>query len=190
MNLEWIKNANTKKIGKQIEYFEEISSTHIYAKTIAIEENVDGKIILAEMQTNGIGTKGRQWYTGKNKNIAMTIILKPKCKIDKLEGLTIAIAKSMQQAIQELYQVHLEIKEPNDLMLNGKKICGILTEINTMSGKIHYLLISLGFNVNEDCFSKETQMLATSLKKEFTKVFQREEIIKKFIEILEKEIER
>lgn len=189
MDLEKIKNANTRKIGKKLEYFEKISSTHKYAKEIAMQKDSDGKLIIAEMQTDGIGTKGRTWYTGKNKNIAMTIILKPQCKISKLEGLTIQTAECMKKAIYDLYQIYLEIKEPNDLMLDGKKICGILTQINTISEKINYLIISLGFNVNEDNFSEETQNIATSLKKEYNQNFEREEIIKKFIEILEKEIE-
>ena len=189
MNLETMKNANTKYIGKEIEYFKEINSTHTYAKNIALQENHSGKIILAETQTNGIGTKGRTWYTGESKNIAMTIILKPKCSISQLEGLTIKIAECMQKAIQELYGIELKIKEPNDLMLNGKKICGILTEINTIAEKMNYLLISFGFNVNEDYFSKEIEDVATSLKKEFGEEFSREDIITKFIEILEKEIE-
>lgn len=189
MDIEKIKNAKTTYIGKEIEYFKEISSTHTYAKKITMQEKQNGKIIIAETQTNGIGTKGRVWYTGESKNIALTIILKPECEISKLEGLTVKIAECMQNAIQELYQIDLEIKEPNDLMLNGKKICGILTEINTISEKINYLLISFGFNVNEDSFSKETEGMATSLKKEFRKEFSREDIIKKFIEILEKEIE-
>lgn len=189
MELEKIKNANTKYIGKEIEYFREISSTHTYAKEIALKEKNNGKIIIAEIQTNGIGTKGRSWYTGESKNIALTIILKPKCEISRLEGLTVKIAECMQKAIQELYQCQLIIKEPNDLMLDGKKICGILTEINTISEKINYLLISLGFNVNEVVFSKETEEIATSLKKEYGKDFEREDIIKKFVEILEKEIE-
>ena len=189
MNLEKIQNAETKKIGKRIEYFKEIGTTHIYAKQIALNEKEEGKIILAEAQTNGIGTKGRVWYTGENKNIAMTIILKPKCSINKLEGLSKKIAECMKKTIEELYKIPLEIKEPNDLMLNDKKICGILTEINTISGKINYLLISLGFNVNEDIFSKEMQNIATSLKKEYKKEFSREDIIKKFIEIFEKEID-
>ena len=189
MNLESIKNAKTKYIGKEIEYFKEIPSTHTYAKEIAMQEKQNGKIIIAEAQTNGIGTKGRTWYTGESKNIALTIILKPEWAISRLEGLTVKIAKSMQKAIQELYGIGLEIKEPNDLMLNGKKICGILTEINTIAEKMNYLLISFGFNVNEDYFSKETEDIATSLKKEFGKEFSREDIITKFIEILEKEIE-
>lgn len=189
MNLEKIENANTRNLGKKIEYFKEITSTHKYAKKIALQTNSDGKIIIAEMQTEGIGTKGRTWYTGENKNIAMTIILKPQCRIDKLEGLTVKIAECMKKTIKGLYKIQLDIKAPNDLMLSNKKICGILTEINMIGEKINYLLISLGFNVNEDTFTQETEQIATSLKKEYDKEFLREDIIKKFIENLEKEIE-
>ncbi len=188
MDLNKIKNAKTDKIGKDLEYFEKIGSTHKYAKEIAIDGK-DGKLLIAEIQTDGIGTKGKSWYTGEGKNIAMTIILRPNCKISKLEGLTIKIAECMKKTIYDLYKYQLKIKKPNDLMLNDKKICGILTEINTISEKINYLLISLGFNVNETDFSEETEKIATSLKKEFGKDFKREDIIVRFIENLEKEIE-
>ena len=180
MNIEKIK-----KTGKLIEYYQEIESTHIYAKKIAENFENEGKVILAEVQTAGIGTKGRKWYTGTGKNIAMTIILHSQKKAKELEGLTTKIAISVQEAIEELYGYRLEIKEPNDLMLNGKKICGILTEIHTKGEKIEYLLISLGFNVNEDNFSEEIKEIATSLKREFSKDFAREKIIIKFIEKLE-----
>lgn len=189
MDIEKIKNSKNKVIGKKIEYYKEINSTHKYAKKIAIKNENNGKIIIAEKQTDGIGTKGRVWYTGEEKNIAMTIILNPKCGIDKLDGLTIKIAQIMKKTIDELYGYELKIKEPNDLMLNNKKICGILTKINTMAGKINYLLISLGFNVNEDIFSEETKNIATSLKREYKKDFSREDIIINFIEKLEKEID-
>ena len=185
MNLEKIRNAKTKIIGKKIEYFEEIESTHIYGREIAEDEENEGKILLAEVQTGGIGTKGRSWYTGYGKNIAMTIILYPNCKIDELNNLTVEIAEKIKEAIYELYGYKLEIKEPNDLMFNGKKICGILTELHSQGGKIKYLLISFGFNVNEDSFSEETKEIATSLKKEMGKDFVREEIICKIIEKLE-----
>ena len=185
MNLEKIKNADTKIIGKQIEYFKEIESTHIMGRKIGEEKENNGKILLAEIQTGGIGTKGRSWYTGKGKNIAMTIILHPKCKVDQLNSLTIDIAEKIKNAIYELYGYKLEIKKPNDLILNNKKICGILTEIHTQGEKIKYLLISFGFNVNEDEFSKETKESATSLKKEMGKEFIREEIICKIIEKIE-----
>lgn len=181
---------NIKKIEEQtnqkIEYYEEIESTHLHAKKI---ENQGDKIIIAEKQTGGIGTKGRQWYTGKGRNIALTIIVHPNCEIKKLEGLTTLIAKKIQESIYELYGYKLQIKKPNDLILKGKKICGILTEIHTQGEKIEYLLVSIGFNVNEDEFDLNTNEIATSLKKEFKKEFEREEIIikiiNKIIEIIE-----
>lgn len=189
MEIEKIKKAQTKIIGKQIEYFKEINSTNIYAEKIADRPEENGKVIIAEIQTNGIGTKGRSWYTGVGNNIAMTIILKPKCNLEKLEGITVKIAECIKEAIFKLYNIQLEIKKPNDLILNNKKICGILTKINTIGEKINYLIIGIGLNVNEEHFDKETINIATSLKKEFKKEFSREDIIIKIIEILEKELE-
>lgn len=186
MNIKKIEESNTKIIGKKIEYFKEINSTHKYAKNIAIKQENNGMIIIAEKQTEGIGTKGRTWYTGIDKNIAMTIILKPQCQINKLEGLTLKIAEAMKETLNELYQCNVEIKIPNDLMLNNKKICGILTEINTIGEKINYLLISLGLNVNEEEFTEDTKEIATSLKKEYNKDFEREAIISRFLEKIEK----
>ncbi len=191
MDINKIKKANTKIIGKKIEYYKEIESTSIYAKQIAKKEESNGKIIIAEKQTKGIGTKGRVWYTG-NKNIAMTIILKPKCTVKQLEGFTIRIANYIKETIKELYNIELKIKEPNDLIINNKKIGGILTEICTEGNKIKYMLIGIGFNVYEERFTEQTIGIATSLKKEFENLnieFDKEDIIIKIIEKLEKEIE-
>lgn len=170
MNIEKIEQQTKQKIN----YYKEINSTHIYAKEIEKQGN---QILIAEVQTAGIGTKGRTWHTGENKNIAMTIIKHPKCKVEDLEGLTTQIAEVIQQAIKEMYGYELQIKIPNDLILNGKKICGILTEVHTQGEKIEYLLISIGFNVNEEEFAKELKEIATSLKVEYKKEFNREEII-------------
>lgn len=195
MKIEEIKKAKTNRIGKKIEYYEQIDSTHKYAQRIAEKEKNrenDGKVIISEIQTDGIGTKGRQWYTGKVKNIALTIILNTDKKAKDLKDLPIEVAKAIQKSIYDLYGYTLEIKPPNDLMLNGKKICGILTQINTLGEKIQYILISFGFNVNEDNFvnydAKDMKLkeIATSLKYEFKKEFKREEIIKEVIENIEK----
>ncbi len=180
-----MKKLNIEKIKKEtsinnIEYYQKIDSTHTYAKKMS-EEKTNKTIIIAEEQTQGIGTKGRKWHTGKGKNIAMTIILKPNVKAKELDSITINLAKKIKKTIKELYNYNLEIKEPNDLMLNNKKICGILTEIHTMGEQVKYLLISIGFNVNEDKFDDEIDEIATSLKKEFKKDFEREEIISAII---------
>lgn len=189
MNIDQIRKIRTNKIGKKIEYYKQIRSTHKYAQTIAQNEENDGKVIIAEEQTDGIGTKGRNWYTGQEKNIAMTIILHTKRKVMDIKDLPIKIAKVIQKTIKELFNYDLEIKLPNDLILNNKKICGILTQINTQAGKVNYILISIGFNVNETNFSEEVKDIATSLKSEYNKEFKREEIISKILENIEKEID-
>ena len=186
MDIQKIKEESIGKLIKNIEYYEEIGSTHTYAKEIAIDKQNDGKLILAEIQTLGLGTKGSSWYTGRGKNLAVTIILHPKCKINQLEGLTIEIANKIKESIENLYGYELNIKEPNDLMLNNKKICGILTEINTIGENINYLIISFGFNVNEECFSEETKNIATSLKREYKKEFSREDILIEILRNIEK----
>lgn len=174
-------------LEERIIRFESIDSTHKY-----IKENHEflknGTIIIANNQTAGIGAKDHKWHTG-NGNIAMSILYKPTCKISELAGLTIEVAKAMQEVIKNLYDVALEIKEPNDLFLNGKKIGGILTEANTIGEKINFLIISLGFNVSEVDFPKELREIATSLKLELNQYSERniekEEIILEFMKVLE-----
>ena len=180
------QKANTNYLGKHIFYYDEIESTHKKAEELAKNKEVEnGSILLAEKQTAGIGTKGRSWYTGK-ENIAMTIILFPNANLQVLEGLTTKLARAMQETIQELYGYELEIKLPNDLLFHKKKICGILTQCASQEEKIQYLLISIGFNVNEENFLEDIKEIATSLRKETNKIFFREEIIQKWIEKVEK----
>lgn len=169
----------------KIERYKEIESTHKYLKENQ-QNYKDKTVIIADKQTGGIGTKGRSWFTGSSKNIAMSILYRPCCDIKDLDGLTVKIAETLKKDIYELYDIELKIKEPNDLMLNGKKICGILTESNIIGDKINYLIISIGFDVNETAFPKELENIATSLKKESRKEFDKEEIIQKFIYTLEK----
>lgn len=188
VNIEKIKSAKTKFIGKELEYFYEIDSTQAEAKR-NVEKYKNGTVIIADMQTAGRGTHGRVWHT-KTDNIAMTIILKPEINIKKLEGFTVAIAEKIQQAIKELYGIELEIKLPNDLLLNGKKICGILTEVVTIKEIVKEIFIGIGFNVNEKEFSSDISDIATSLYKETKQVYCREDIICKILENIEQELEK
>ena len=188
MNIEKIKSAKTKLIGKELEYFYEIDSTQVEAKR-NVEKYKNGTVIIADMQTAGRGTHGRVWHT-KTDNIAMTIILKPEINIKRLEGFTVAIAEKIQQAIKEIYGIELEIKLPNDLLLNGKKICGILTEVVTIKEIVKEIFIGIGFNVNEKEFSSDISDIATSLYKETKQVYCREDIICKVLENIELELEK
>jgi biotin--[acetyl-coA-carboxylase] ligase len=188
VDIEKIKRAKTKYIGKQLKFFDEIDSTQTEAKR-NVEKYENGTVIIAELQTAGKGTHGRVWHT-KADNIAMTLILKPEININKLEGFTVAIAENIQQAIKELYGIELEIKLPNDLLLNKKKICGILTEVITIKEQVKEIFIGIGFNVNEKEFSSDISDIATSLYKETKQVYCREDIICKIVENIEQELEK
>ena len=183
MNIEKIKE-NLKNIYEEIIYFEEVNSTQTYIKQ-KYKENILLKetIVIANVQTDGKGTHGRIWESEKGKNILLTIALFPNCKIEKLKNLTITIAENIIEVIDNLYKIKLEIKAPNDIILNGKKLGGILTETIIQNENVKCLFIGIGINVNGENFSKDISKTATSLKKEFNKEFSRENII---IEIAKK----
>ena len=162
-----------------------IDSTQIQAKKFAENCVTNGTIVLTENQTGGLGTHGRKWYSEKNKNIAFTIILYPECELQKLKNLTKDIAKCVVEALNRICKIKTDIKEPNDIMLNGKKIGGILTQIITNGENIKYLLIGIGINVNSEDFPEELEQIATSLKKETGMEFSRENIIAEFCNVFE-----
>ena len=168
----------------KIQHFETIESTHTYLKENYMNYE-DETVIIADYQTGGIGTHSRTWFSSK-KNITMSILYKPTCSVDKLDNLTIDIANVLKEMIYDMYKIKLDIKYPNDLYLNGKKIAGILTTINTIGEKINYLIISIGFNVNETNFPSEIEEIATSLKKEYNNDFDKEKIVEKIIKKIEK----
>lgn len=122
----------TKIIGKNVIFFDEINSTQIEAKKLAEKGIENGTIVLTDNQTNGIGTHGRKWYSNKGDNITFTLIIYPKCTINNLENLTTDIAQCMINAIYEVCSKRLNIKEPNDIIYNKKKVGGILTQTITV----------------------------------------------------------
>lgn len=188
MNKEKIlENLETIKLGKNLLYYEELDSTQKLAKRLAEEKVEEGTVILTDYQTAGIGTHDRKWYSGKDQNISFTFLLYPKCNINKLDNLTIEIAEKIIQAIYELYEIKLDIKKPNDLMINNKKVGGILTETKLCGEMVENLFVGIGINVHQTEFNKEICNIATSLEKEYPKIkLEREIIISKVLEKLER----
>lgn len=181
-----LNNVKTQFIGKKMQYFETITSTQEYLKEqVKLNKIEEGEIIFAERQTAGIGTNQRKWYTGKGNNLAFSFALFPNCDIKKLDRLTIIIAECLIEAIRELYLITLQIKTPNDIMYNGKKMGGILTESVTKARIVEKIFIGIGFNVNQDKFPGNLGDIATSLKREFKTDFPREDILSRFLEIFE-----
>jgi len=176
----------TKFIGKELKYYKTLESTHILAKSLEEQDISNGMIIFADSQTGGIGTHQRKWFTGQAENLSFNIILLPDCDMRKFEKLTIIIAECLVYTIKKLYNVELFIKKPNDVILNNKKLAGILTETVAIGNTIKKLYIGIGININQIDFPGNLKDIATSLKKEFQKDFDRIEIFSEFLEVFEK----
>lgn len=182
------KQLNTAFICKNIIYHEEIDSTQDEAKRLIKKQMIEnGTYIITDKQTKGKGTKDRTWYDKGYENICGTFVLVPECHISKLENLTIIIAECLVKAIQKLYNIELQIKYPNDIMCNSKKMAGILTESVSNNEIVKYVIIGIGINVNQTMFQPEIENIATSLSKEYNGNFSREDIIVEFFNLFETE---
>jgi BirA family biotin operon repressor/biotin-[acetyl-CoA-carboxylase] ligase len=165
LTYEEVENdLNTNFIGRNIYYFNTISSTNIKAKEIAFQE-LEGTVVIAEEQTVGKGRLGRNWTSPKGKGIWMSIILKPEVDPIKVAKITLIGAAAVNKALEDI-GVKSQIKWPNDIVINGKKVCGILTEMNCELNMINYVVMGIGINANlqEEDFPKDLTDKATSLK--------------------------
>lgn len=176
---------SAKVIGSKIIYYNELDSTQKEIRRLAEEKVENGTLVLANYQTNGVGTHDRFWISQKGMNATFSLLLYPKCRVNDLDMLTYDIANCIIETIKEISGYTLEIKRPNDIICNGKKMGGILTQIVTAGEKIKYLVIGVGINVNQVEFPRELADIATSLRKEFGQYFSREEIIAKFCDKFE-----
>ena len=174
---------NTNIMGKKIFHFETIDSTNNYAKKIALEE-LDGTVIISEEQTKGRGRVGRQWRSKSGEGIWMSIILKPDMIPQKAPFITLIAGASIVKALNKL-GVETFIKWPNDIIINNKKVAGILTELSTEVDKINYIVLGIGINVKTIEFSQEISNIATSLYKEGHKV-SRVDIVRNILEEFER----
>lgn len=155
---------DTEFIGKNIEHLDTIDSTNEHAKRIAIN-SVDGTVILSEHQDMGKGRLGRRWDSKPHEGIWMSIILKPDMEPFKAPFITLIAGASVTKALNNLGANTL-IKWPNDVILNGKKICGILTELSAEIERTNYVVLGIGINVKIMDFEQEIADKATSLYKE------------------------
>lgn len=167
----------TTSIAKDYLYFDVLDSTNNRGKELWRELN-HGTVIVAEHQNSGKGRLGRSWYCEKNKGILCSIILKPNLETKGVPKVTSLAAAAIYKTLRSL-NVDVKIKWPNDIILNGKKLCGVLTEMSGDMDSINYLIIGIGINVNSQAnnFPKELTSIATSLALEYNKEFSRKKIL-------------
>lgn len=148
---------------REVACFEELDSTNTRAKQLAEVGAREGLLVMAERQTAGKGRRGREWESRAGVNVYMTMLFRPELPPSRMPGITLLAALAITRGIYEVCGVRAEIKWPNDVVLNGKKICGILTEMSSEESFIHYLVVGIGINVNEQEFPEELKSKATSL---------------------------
>lgn len=168
----------TMYIGKNIVHFETIGSTNLKAKELANNGCANGTVIVSEEQVSGRGRLGREWLSPRSKGIWTSIILKPEIPPMEAYKLTIIAAAAVHCALLENGLSTL-IKWPNDIVVDDKKVCGILTEMNAELNSIHSLIIGIGINVNTDLsdLPDELKDKASSLKIVAKRSFNRKSIL-------------
>ena len=181
--------VHTKWAGNTVHFAKEVDSTNEWAKMLGRNGAAHGTLAAADYQSAGKGRLGRRWTVPSGTSVMMSILLRPDFEPQYAPMLTIVMGLSVAQAAQKL-GVETRIKWPNDVVVSRKKICGILTEMSVEEGKIRYVVIGVGINVNLDGFPEELADKATSLYLETGRKYDRNEMVAYVMEAFENNYER
>ena len=155
---------DTRWMGKNLVYYEETDSTNTRAKVLADQGAPSGTLVIADYQNAGRGRRGRYWVSPRHTDIFMSVLLRPEISPSCASMLTLTAAMAVVDGIREVTGLKTEIKWPNDIVYEGKKLCGILTEMSSELECIHYVVIGIGINVNAGEFDEEISDKAVSLR--------------------------
>lgn len=181
---------NTSFFGNKVLYFKEIDSTNNEIKRQGEKGASHGLVVIAESQTAGRGRLGRSWSSPEEEGIWMSFLLRPQMKPEAASMLTLVIALAVRKAVLQVTGIEALIKWPNDIVVNGKKICGILTEMSTIGSDINYVTAGVGINVNTKSFPEEISRTATSISLACGKKISREMLVERFGEAFEEYYDR
>ncbi|MDD2928033.1 MAG: biotin--[acetyl-CoA-carboxylase] ligase [Candidatus Omnitrophica bacterium] len=177
------RSLNTKTFGRRIFYYDTLTSTIDMAMDLGVKGAASGTLILAESQTKGKGRLGRDWFSPKYKGLYMSLILRPSMLPTQASILTLLAAVSICTALKNSTGITSQIKWPNDLLVNNKKLCGILTQVIAETDRIDFVIISAGINVNND--KKSLISTATSLKEQKKEEVSRVSLLQEILRELE-----
>ena len=170
-------SLNTVWMGKPVLYFDETDSTNNVIKRLAEEGGVHGTLAVADAQTGGKGRRGRPWNAPRGVGIWMSLLLRPDIAPADASMITLISALAVSDGIRETTGLDSVIKWPNDVVVNGKKLCGILTEMSSEIDHVNYVVPGIGINVNTESFPEEIRQVATSVYLETGKKANRSRII-------------
>ena len=160
---ELLSRNNAVWVGKKIFYRSEVLSTNDEAKILAEGGRENGTLIVADNQLKGRGRRGRSWICDGINSIAMSIILRPTFAPNQASMVTLVMALAVADVLSKLTEGEVKIKWPNDILINKKKVCGILTEMAAAEGAIDHIIIGVGINVNQKSMPEEIRGFASSM---------------------------
>ena len=171
------ENLKAAAIGRQIHYYDQVTSTMDVAREKAEDGVMEGTVVVAEEQSSGRGRFGRKWISAKGEGLTFSVVLYPGTWA--VSRLTIATAVVVARILNRGYGLMPGIKWPNDVRVNGKKICGILVETAFQNDQVRYALIGIGININQspDLLDGETVPQTTSISHEVGHKLEREEVL-------------
>ena len=154
---------HTEWVAKEVLYFDTIDSTNTKAQELAEKGYPSGTLVVADKQESGKGRRGRSWVSPSGTGIFMTLMIKPDINPNNASMLTLVAALAVAKAITSVTGEEALIKWPNDIVVNGKKVCGILTEMNAQFDYINHIVVGIGINVHNESFPEEINQMASSL---------------------------
>ncbi len=179
---------NTRIIGCRVLSYRAVKSTNDLATELADGGAPEGTLVTAEEQTSGRGRLGRKWHSPGGTGIYASLILRPEIKPENAPGISIMTAVALAQAIKKFTKGKVQIKWPNDVLINGRKTAGILTELSAENNKINHVIVGVGINVNHQAtdFPDDLRNTATSLRRINRKKVNRAALLKSFLVEFEK----
>lgn len=183
------QGLKTKTMGQTIYFYEETDTTNNRARELALEGAPEGTLVVAEKQTAGRGRRGKVWESPLGTGIWMSLVLRPQIAPAEASVLTLLCGLATAEAIEAETGLSAGIKWPNDILVNGKKAVGILTEMDCEMSEVHFVIPGIGINVNTASFPPEIAEIATSLYLECGKTVSRRRLVHKVLERLEEHYE-
>lgn len=184
-----IRDGLTTRIFGQMQacHFRQTDSTNLRAREIAARGAPEGTLIVAEQQTQGRGRRQRTWFSPPGQGIYASLILRPDIPPTEAPRMTLLAAVAIADTLMELTPLEIKIKWPNDILVRGRKIAGILTEISTGMDAVDYIVVGLGLNVNIPAgdFPEDIRAQATSILAETGAGFSRSLLLRRYLEYYE-----
>jgi len=174
---------DTKIIGKEFHYFKSLPSTNVFCKKLVKDGTPEGTVVVADVQTSGRGRKDRSWLSPEG-GLWFSVVLYPHIPPHHGMFVTMASSVAIVQGIREVTGISTMIKWPNDLLLNGKKVCGILTELDAEMDRINYTVVGIGINVNNS-INEELQKTAISIIQKSRSKISRVKLLRSILKYLD-----